>query len=238
MRVSAVIAAYNEEDTIAEVLTALKASPLIDEIIVVSDGSTDRTVEISRSFDVRTIALLENQGKGAAMRLGVEHAVNDVFFFVDGDMLNLTDEHIEALVHPVLDRKCDMNVGIRHRGPVLDWFHLKVHFGPVLSGIRVMRREVFESVALKYMERYKIETALNYFCGRNGYRQWNTVIYDLGHVIKERKRGWGEGLVSRWHMTREVVLVHLDLYLFQSWRWTGDDAEPIGEYELYEVVAD
>lgn len=238
MRVSAVIAAYNEEDTIAEVLTALQRSPLIDEIIVVSDGSTDRTVEISRSFDVRTIALRENQGKGCAMRLGVAHAVNDVFFFVDGDMLNVQEAHIESLVRPVLQRRCDMNVGIRHRGPVLDFFHLKVHFGPVLSGIRVMRREVFESVPAQFMERFKIETALNYFCGRNGYRQWNTVIYDLGHVIKEHKRGWSEGLISRYLMTREVVLTHLDLYLFQSWRWTNGDAEPIGEYEMYEVVAD
>ena len=123
MRVSAVIAAYNEEDTLAAVLTALQRSPLIDEIIVVSDGSTDRTVEISRSFDVRTIALHENQGKGCAMRLGVEHAVNDVFFFVDGDMLNVQEAHIESLVRPVLQRRCDMNVGIRHRGPVLDFFH-------------------------------------------------------------------------------------------------------------------
>src|ERR1051326_6928042 len=71
---SAIIAAYNEEGTLADVVRGLRASPLIDEIIVVSDGSTDRTVEIARSLDVKTIALRENQGKGYAMRVGVDNA--------------------------------------------------------------------------------------------------------------------------------------------------------------------
>jgi len=89
---SAVIAAYNEEKTLADVLRVLTASPLVDEIIVVSDGSTDRTVEIARGFEgVTTIALRENWGKGYAMRVGVDYASGDVLFFVDGDMLNVTD---------------------------------------------------------------------------------------------------------------------------------------------------
>ena len=71
VRTSAIIAAYNEEATIGDVCRALTSSPLIDEVIVVSDGSTDRTVEIARSFDgVRIVALRENQGKGSAMRVG------------------------------------------------------------------------------------------------------------------------------------------------------------------------
>ncbi len=234
--ISAIIAAYNEEKTIAEVLTALKRNRLIDEVIVVSDGSTDATVDIARSFEVTTIALRENRGKGYAMRVGVDYARHDVLFFVDGDMFNLTDEHIESLLRPVLRGDCDMNIGVRNRGPVRNFFHLQMKVGPVLSGIRVMRREVWETVPVRYQERFKIEAALNFFCSQAGLRQRQTIIHHLGHMIKEEKRGLLPGLTSRWEMSREVFLLHWDLYVFAT--WTRDLAEqrtPVPqEYDLFE----
>jgi glycosyltransferase involved in cell wall biosynthesis len=231
--ISAIIAAYNEEKTIADVLGVLTRSPLIDEVIVVSDGSTDRTVEIARSFDVATIALRENRGKGYAMRMGVAYARHDVLFFVDGDMFNLTDQHIASLVEPVLRNECDMNIGIRNRGPVRNFFHLQMKVGPVLSGIRVMRRMVWDVVPLRYQERFKIEAALNFFCSRAGYRQQQTIIRNLGHLIKESKRGVARGLTARWEMSREVFLLHWDLYVFETWR-SDVEAEPAVEYDLFE----
>jgi len=234
--ISAIIAAFNEEKTIAEVLAALKKNRLIDEVIVVSDGSTDATVDIARSFEVTTIALRENRGKGYAMRVGVDYARHDVLFFVDGDMFNLKDEHIESLLRPVLRGDCDMNIGVRNRGPIRNFLHLQMKVGPVLSGIRVMRREVWETVPVRYQERFKIEAALNFFCSQAGLRQRQTVIYNLGHLIKEEKRGLWSGLTSRWEMSREVFLLHWDLYVFAT--WTRDLAEqrtPVPqEYDLFE----
>jgi polyisoprenyl-phosphate glycosyltransferase len=237
LRTSAIVAAYNEEKTLAEVLGALTRSGLIDEIIVVSDGSTDRTVDIARGFEgVTTIALRENCGKGYAMRVGVDYARGDVLFFVDGDMFNVTDEHIESLLRPVLRNQCDMNIGIRNRGPVKNFFHLQMKVGPVLSGIRVMKREVWDTVPLRYQERFKIEAALNFFCSRAGFRQRQTIVYALGHLIKENKRGLLRGLAGRWDMVREVFLLHWDLYVFETWR--SDVAEPkplpAADYDLFE----
>lgn len=236
MRVSAIIAAYNEEKTLADVLRALTASTLIDEVIVVSDGSTDATVDVARSFDgVRTIALRQNQGKGAAMRIGVDNAQHDVLFFVDGDMYNVSDAHIEALVLPVVRGECDMNIGVRNRGEILNFFHLQMQCGPVLSGIRVMKREVFDSVPVQYQARYKIEAALNCFCSRSGFRQRHTIIHNLNHVLKETKRGLFEGLRSRGKMMREVTLVLFDLHIFETWRTTAVPEEvPVAEYDLFE----
>ncbi|MCU1350297.1 MAG: glycosyl transferase family 2 [Acidobacteria bacterium] len=231
---TAIIAAYNEERTLADVIRTLIGSELIDEVIVVSDGSTDRTVEIARSFDVKTIALRENRGKGYAMRIGVDNAANDVLFFVDGDMYNVTGEHIAALVVPVLRGECDMNTGVRHRGPILDFFHLKMQCGPVLSGIRVMRRAVFETVPVQYQERFKIEAALNCFCSRSGFLQRHTVIHNLSHVIKESKRGLADGLRSRWEMTREVAAVLVELHVAQTWRGAPERELEIAEYEVFE----
>jgi polyisoprenyl-phosphate glycosyltransferase len=233
--ISAIIAAYNEEKTIAEVLGVLTRHPRIDEVIVVSDGSTDATVDICRSFDVTTIALRENWGKGYAMRVGVQYARHDVLFFVDGDMFNLTNDHISSLVMPVLRAEIDMNIGVRNRGPIRNFFHLEMKVGPVLSGIRVMRRKVWDTVPLQYQERFKIEAALNFFCSRAGYRQRQTVIHNLGHLIKESKRGLLPGLSSRWEMSREVFLLHWDLYLFEFWR-TDTEPEPLpaAEFDLFE----
>jgi glycosyltransferase involved in cell wall biosynthesis len=232
---TAIVAAYNEEGTIADVLRALTASPLIDEVIVVSDGSEDRTVEIARTFEgVRTVALHENHGKGYAMAVGVANASNDTFFFCDGDMYNVTEKHIEALVTPVLRGDCDMNIGIRNRGEVANFLHLRMKCGPILSGIRVMRREVFETVPAQYQSHYKIEAALNCFCARAGFRQQETVIYGLDHVIKESKRGLADGLQARWKMSREVFLLLFDLYVFETWRWAEPTELPVAEYDLFE----
>jgi hypothetical protein len=235
LRTTAIVAAYNEEKTIAEVLAALTRSPLIDEVIVVSDGSEDRTVEIARGVEgVRTVALKENHGKGFAMAVGVANASNDTLFFCDGDMYNITEEHIRALILPVTQGECEMNIGVRDRGAVKNYLHLKLKCGPVLSGIRVMKRSVFETVPVQYQSHYKIEAALNCFCARAGYRQEQTVIEGLGHVTKESKRGLKDGLHARWRMSREVVLVIFDLYVFETWRWTEPMELPVAEYELFE----
>lgn len=236
VKTSAIIAAYNEEQTIAGVIEALQGSPLIHEVIVVSDGSTDGTAAVVAGFpDVKLIRLARNQGKGRAMRHGVEAASHDLLFFVDGDMLDITESHIESLVGPVLRGECDMNVGVRHRGPIRNFLHLKASVGPILSGIRAMRAAVFHAVPVVYMQRFKIELALNYFCRHRGFRQRNTVIRGLGHVIKEHKRGLLDGLTSRGAMIREVVLLHFDLYLVQSWRWREDEPRPISDRELVKV---
>ena len=235
MKTTAIVAAYNEEGTIADVLRALTVSPLIDEVVVVSDGSEDRTVEIARTFDgVRTVALHENHGKGYAMAVGVANASNDTLFFCDGDMFNVTEEHIRSLVMPVLNGDCDMNVGVRNRGEVANFFHLKLRVGPVLSGIRVMRRAVFETVPPQYQSHYKIAAALNCFCARAGYRQRQTVIHGLGHVIKESKRGLKDGLHARWRMSREVFLLIFDLYVFETWRWAEPAELPVADYDIFE----
>jgi polyisoprenyl-phosphate glycosyltransferase len=235
LRTTAVIAAYNEEKTIAAVLRALTSSPLIGEVIVVSDGSVDATVEIARTFEgVKTIALRENHGKGFAMAVGVANASNDILFFCDGDMYNVTEEHIAALIEPVASGRCDMNIGVRNRDAVRNFLHLKMKCGPVLSGIRVMRKEVFETVPPQYQAKFKIEAALNCFCARAGYRQQETIIYGLGHVIKESKRGIVDGLQARWDMSREVFLLLFDLYVFETWRWTPPAELPVAEYEVFE----
>lgn len=198
LRVAAIVPAYNEEATLAEVLAVLKATPCFHEVLVISDGSTDGTVEIARTMGLRAIHVRENQGKGRAMAIGVAHTDAEILLFVDGDILNLTEDLLNRLVEPVLAGRSDMNVGIRHRGWLIDAVHPQT--GPLLSGVRCLRREIFEAVPDSHLEGFAVETGLNWACRQLGGRITTTVMYNLKHLVKEKKRGFVQGSSARFRM--------------------------------------
>ncbi|HEV7504924.1 MAG TPA: glycosyltransferase family 2 protein [Thermoanaerobaculia bacterium] len=202
LRVAAIVPAYNEEATLVEVLSVLKATPAIDEILVVSDGSTDGTVEIARAQGLRTIHLRENQGKGRAMAIGVAHTEAPILLFVDGDIMNLTVGLLDRLIEPVLSGRSDMNVGIRHRGQTINAIQQRT--GPLLSGIRCLRREIFDAVPESHLEGFAVETGLNWACRQLGCRTSTTVMYNLKHLVKEKKRGLIQGSRARFRMFAAV----------------------------------
>lgn len=209
-KVAAIVPAYNEQETLTEVLTVLKATPLIEEILVVSDGSTDDTVEIARSHGLRTIHLRQNQGKGIAMAVGVAHTDADILLFVDGDILNLQEEQLSRLIRPVLAGKASMNVGVRDRGRFLNAWQRR--FGPLLSGIRCLRREIFEAVPESHLEGFAIETGLNWACRHQlGCRIKTTVLHNLRHLVKEKKRGLVRGFRARLRMFAAVFGAYMAL---------------------------
>lgn len=211
LRVAAIVPAYNEGATLREVLSVLKATPSIDEVLVVSDGSTDDTVEIARSLGLRTIHLRQNQGKGRAMEIGVAHTDAEVLLFVDADILNLTVELIQRLIEPVLSGRSDMNVGIRHRGRPIN--AIQDRTGPLLSGIRCLRRPIFEAVPDSHLEGFAVETGLNWACRELGCRTTTTVMYNLKHLVKEKKRGLVQGLHARYRMFAAVFGAYMVLQL-------------------------
>jgi glycosyltransferase involved in cell wall biosynthesis len=211
LRVAAIVPAYNEEATLMEVLSVLRATPVIHEVLAVSDGSTDGTVEIARHLGVRTIHLRRNHGKGRAMAVGVAHTDAEILLFVDGDILNLTVELLDRLIEPVLSGRSDMNVGIRHRGRFIN--AIQSHTGPLLSGIRCLRREVFAAVPESHLEGFAIETGLNWACRQLGCRTSTTVMYNLKHLVKEKKRGLVQGSRARFEMFAAVFGAYLHLQL-------------------------
>lgn len=205
-RVAAIVPAFNEQETIAEVLSVLKATPLIDETIVVSDGSTDETVEIARSLGLKTIRLRKNHGKGKAMAVGVAHTDAEILVFVDGDILNLTRELLEQLIEPVVAGRSDMNIGIRNRGALINAIHRQT--GPLLSGIRCLKRGIFEAVPDR-IEGFAIETGLNWSCRQLGCRITTLILRNLKHLVKEKKRGMVQGAQARLHMFWSVFRAYV-----------------------------
>lgn len=213
LRVAAIVPAYNEEATLTEVLSVLKSTPGIDEILVVSDGSTDGTVEIARGMGMRTIHLRKNQGKGRAMAVGVAHTDAPILLFVDGDITNLTGELLSRLIEPVISGRSDMNVGIRNRGQIIN--AIQDSTGPLLSGIRCLRRSVFEAVPDSHLEGFAVETGLNWACRELGCRTTTTVMYNLKHLVKEKKRGLIQGFRARYKMFGAVFGAYMVLQFKQ-----------------------
>lgn len=116
MLVSVLIPAYNEENTIRQVLTNVQALPIEKQIIVVNDGSTDSTYEILEELRVDSgftvVHSDENRGKGHAIRSGIPHVKGQVVVIQDADM-ELNPNDIIHLVEPLKDVHTDVVYGSR-----------------------------------------------------------------------------------------------------------------------------
>ncbi|MGF6900078.1 glycosyltransferase family 2 protein [Paraburkholderia sp. GAS348] len=111
---SCVICAYNEAPRIGTVLAVACAHPLLGEIIVVDDGSSDGTAEIVERFaSVRLIRCVENRGKSAAMAAGIAATTGELLMLLDADLKGLTAECIGALALPVLQGKAQVSLSLR-----------------------------------------------------------------------------------------------------------------------------
>ena len=144
MRVAAIVPAYNEEQTIGPVIEALLDCQVLDEIIVVSDGSDDHTVEVASKYPVNVVELAENVGKGGAMRAGADVTACEVLLFVDADLVGLQRDHIEALLEPVLSGRTAMSIGVFSEGRRSTDLAQKI--APSLSGQRAVRKDLFDQV--------------------------------------------------------------------------------------------
>jgi glycosyltransferase involved in cell wall biosynthesis len=105
--VTVVIPAFNEEETITDTIRALKQEPLITNILVVNDGSTDNTSVLARQEKVEVIDLDTNRGKGGAMNAALNYIAADVIAFVDGD-LGVAAAEVSKILAPVLEGKADL----------------------------------------------------------------------------------------------------------------------------------
>lgn len=114
---SVIIPAFNEEKTLAQVLDRVLALPLKPEVIVVDDGSRDRTAEIIREYQARYgiigVILPRNGGKGAAVQAGLKFASQPYTIIQDAD-LEYFPEQFQTLLQPVRAGKASVVFGSRN----------------------------------------------------------------------------------------------------------------------------
>lgn len=174
-KILVVVPVYNEEDIIKDTIDGLKKIDLIDEIVIVNDGSTDNTASVIKDLGVSIITMVKNQGKGYAMKKAIEEMSYDYIAFVDGD-LGFTSVEVEKLIKPVVLGEVDFTIAkfpkisdvsktkggfgfVKTLAKKGVYLYTKKEIDTSLSGQRVYKKRVIEN--MKYIPSdYGIEVAM------------------------------------------------------------------------------
>ena len=215
--VSVVMPAYNEQDTIEEIVGRVLAVPVRVELVVVDDGSTDRTREIlttlQRQHGFKLIFQDRNLGKGAAIRRGFVEVSGDIVLIQDAD-LEYSPEEYPTLIELICQGRADVVYGSRflgrHRvflfthylGNRLLTLLTNVLYNTMLSDMetcyKVMRTEVLKSMTLE-SDGFGIEPELTAKIFKRGYRVYEVPItYDGRGYDEGKKITWRDGVVALW----------------------------------------
>jgi glycosyltransferase involved in cell wall biosynthesis len=208
VKLSVVIPVYNEATTVGEVIDRVADVAIEKEIIVVDDGSTDRSLELVRARGQKIRFVHEgrvNQGKGTAVRIGLTYATGDVAIVQDAD-LELDPAEYERLLEPILRGETDVVFGSRflRRSPGI---RLKTRlqnraivmlanllYGSRLTDVttayRLFRTEVIRGIRLE-SARFEIESEMTAKLLRLGIR-----IVEV--PVSYRPRTSAEGKKIRW----------------------------------------
>ncbi|SNR87041.1 Glycosyltransferase involved in cell wall bisynthesis [Anaerovirgula multivorans] len=172
--VSVIIPAFNEEKRIVNTLLAVKEVDFISKIFVVDDGSIDQTVE--QALTVENIIVIknkENKGKGHALKVGVEAAIedSDILVFLDADLQESAKEATK-LIEPLINDVADVTIAkfppskkkggfglVKNLAKYGVFLNTGVKLHTVLSGQRAFKKKVLQNIHLDY-EGYAIELGM------------------------------------------------------------------------------
>jgi glycosyltransferase involved in cell wall biosynthesis len=215
MKLSVVIPCFNELGTIAQVVEAVKASPIENcEIIIVDDCSTDGTRDLLKStIELQVDKIIYhhmNQGKGAALRTGFSAASGDIVIVQDAD-LEYDPQEYALMIEPILKNKADVVFGSRFQGSrphrvVYYWHMLGNRFLTTLSNMltninltdmetcyKAFRKEIIQSIEIQE-NRFGFEPEITAKVAKTGCRIYEVGISYYGRTYKEGKKiGWKDG---------------------------------------------
>lgn len=218
-KVAVIVPAYNEEKRITKVIDSLKESKLIDEIIVVDDGSKDGTYETAKKINgIKLLRLERNKGKGKAIGFGINSSNAEIIFLCDSDLKNFTGKMADEIIAPVLKNEVKMCLGIRRL--FRNKLFLKLNINPglfLLSGQRAFTREIWENLPGYYKKGFRIELGLNYFVKKK-FGDFKLVMQNYGQYVKEIKLGFWLGELQRWKMNANILQAFLRFQFYDRFK--------------------
>jgi glycosyltransferase involved in cell wall biosynthesis len=204
--ISCVICAYNEAGRIGQVLSIVLRHPLIDEVVVVDDGSSDGTRDEAMSHPgAILISHDRNRGKSQALAAGIERASNPIVMLLDADLVGLTSADISALARPVLDDVADVSISLR-RNSLSIYRLLGVDF---VSGDRVFYKDMLADRLdeLRALPGFGCEAFMNRVAIGNGRRIAVTRWPGVTHRRKQQKKGPWKGMIAEIAMIAAIAKV-------------------------------
>jgi len=225
---------YDEEAKIGSVVSRVPR-PLVDEVLVVDDGSRDRSAEVARTAGATVLSLGKVCGVGAALRAGYRQGLERGFAVLVVVAGNNKDspEEIPLLLDPIADGRADFVQGSRFLkakadfGPMPVYRRLATRVHPLLfslvarrrvtestNGFRALHRRVLEDARLdleqEWLDEYELEPYLYIKAIRLGYR---TVEVPVTKIYPPRALGQTKMQPGRgwWSILRPLVLLGLGL---------------------------
>jgi polyisoprenyl-phosphate glycosyltransferase len=206
--IAAIIPAFNEGALIRGVLEVLRQVELLDEIIVVDDGSSDDTFDVvmkqaEKDGRVRILRHTNNRGKGQAVFSARQSTRASYLLMLDADLLFLTPQHVVSLLKPVLEGQVEMTLGLFRGGYWnTDLSHILT---PWLTGQRCLKAELYDAISLRAAEGYGLETALTVAARGNGWRCQKVILHGVTHPPGEYHRGILHGTWRRAKMYLNII---------------------------------
>ncbi len=212
VKITAIICAYNEERTIRGVLVSVLKSGLFHEVVVVDDGSTDRTREIiqnlKRDYQFVDIHLSENRGKGYALATGIEASTSELLVFLDADLIGLRKSHFKQLIIPVLYDEADMVLGQHIHEPNLIneivYYSLNP-FVPIVGQRALWKRDILPILDRIRDSRYGVETIINLHYLGNCKRIKVVKLLGVKHFKKFEKSEKSRALIQYFNAANHIV---------------------------------
>jgi len=214
MKLSVLIPVYNEENTIERIIYKVKRVNINKQIIIVDDGSVDRTGDILEKLkdeDIRIIRHARNQGKGAAIKTAIPHIEGEVTIIQDGD-LEYDPEDYHRLIRPITEgnakivygsRFLEFNKAIYLRyvlgNKFLTWLINGLYHSRITDSYtcyKVFKTEVLRNLTLR-SKRFEFEAEVTVKSLKKGYEIQEVPISYSPRTLREGKKiGWKDALLG------------------------------------------